>query len=213
MFSDEREAMGRKGHWEEVYRSRGERQLSWSQEEPARSLELIASVANPGARVLDVGGGASALVDRLLDRGFAGLAVLDIARSALDRARARLGARAESVRWIEADLTTVEDLGTFDLWHDRAVFHFLTAPEDRRAYVALARRTVVPGGHLVLATFAPEGPPRCSGLEVCRHDGPSLARELGEAFAMVRGEAETHTTPWGSPQAFFYGVFRRNAGR
>jgi SAM-dependent methyltransferase len=201
--------MDRKAHWEGVYAAKGEREVSWFQEEPALSLELIGAVCPARGRVIDVGGGASVLVDRLLDSGFEHVAVLDLSRSALDKARVRLGERADAVRWTETDVTMAEDLGEFDVWHDRAVFHFLTDPGDRRRYVQLARRSLPPGGHLIIATFAREGPQKCSGLDVCRYDARSLAAELGDAFSLVRERTETHVTPWGSTQAFFYGVFRR----
>jgi SAM-dependent methyltransferase len=201
--------MNRKAHWEAIYTTKGEGDVSWFQTDPALSLELIRSVTPGRGRVIDVGGGASRLVDRLLDSGFEVVAVLDISGAALDKARARLGGRANAVRWVEADVTSAASVGEFDVWHDRAVFHFLTDPADRRRYVALAGRSVPPGGHLIVATFAPEGPPRCSGLEVCRYDARSLSAELGDAFSLVREARETHVTPQGSAQAFFYGVFRR----
>jgi 2-polyprenyl-3-methyl-5-hydroxy-6-metoxy-1,4-benzoquinol methylase len=200
----------REAHWEDVYSTRAETGVSWYQDEPRLSLELIGAVAPPtGGRIIDVGGGASVLVDRLLDLPFGEIAVLDISETALGKAKARLGERARQVRWVAADVTGVSELGTFDVWHDRAVFHFLTDPADRRSYVDLARRTVPGGGHLVIATFAEDGPPRCSNLDVCRYNARSLASELGEDFSLVREARETHTTPWGSSQAFCYGVFRR----
>ncbi len=201
---------GRGEHWESVYRAKGEAGVSWFQEEPRLSLELIRSVAPAGGgRIIDVGGGASVLVDRLLDRSFEEIAVLDLSETALGKARARLGERAGRVRWIVADVTEAPELGTFDLWHDRALFHFLTDPADRIRYVDLARRTVRAGGHLIIATFADDGPKRCSDLDVGRYDASSLASELGEGFSLVGESREIHTTPWGSSQAFFYGVFRR----
>src|SRR5262249_40854746 len=136
--------------------------------------------------------------------------VLDISETALSRAKARLGHRASRVDWIVADITEIESLGTFDVWHDRAVFHFLTDASDRRKYVELARRTVPVGGHLIIATFADDGPEQCSDLDVCRYNAETLGAELSEGFSLVREARETHTTPWGSSQAFFYGVFRRS---
>jgi SAM-dependent methyltransferase len=148
----------------------------------------------------------------LLDMGYT-VAVLDVSDEALGRARERLGARAGQVRWIVADVTEVADVGRFDVWHDRAAFHFLTSRYDRRRYVGLLKRTVPPGGHAVIATFAPDGPARCSGLEVVRYDGESLARELGDDFELLRSVPETHVTPWGQPQSFQYSAFRhRPAG-
>jgi len=201
--------MDRKAHWEGVYTTRGERELGWFQPDPALSLEVIRAVSPGRGGVIDVGGGTSLLVDRLLDSGFKRVAVLDISKAALDKASARLGERANSVRWIEADVTTVGTVGEFDVWHDRAVFHFLTDPVDRRRYVELAHHSISPGGHLVIATFASEGPLKCSGLEVRRYDARSLAAELGDGLALVREATEIHVTPGGSTQAFFYGVFRR----
>ena len=167
------------------------------------------SLPAAGGRIIDVGGGASVLVDRLLDRPFESIAILDISETAIGKARARLGERAGRVRWVVADVTEGPELGIFDVWHDRAVFHFLTDLADRRSYVELARETVPEGGHLVIATFADDGPKQCSNLDVCRYNARSLASELGEGFSLVREARETHTTPWGSPQAFFYGVFKR----
>ncbi len=200
----------RKTHWETVYSTRPETGVSWYQDEPRLSLELIEAVAPAdGGRIIDVGGGASVLVDRLLDLPFEEIAVLDISETALSQARARIGGRADRVGWVVADVTDAPDLGTFDVWHDRAVFHFLTDPADRESYVELARKSVTDGGHLVIATFADDGPRQCSDLDVCRYDARSLAHELGEGFSLVREARETHTTPWGSSQPFFYGVFRR----
>jgi SAM-dependent methyltransferase len=199
-----------KAHWEEVYTSNGETGASWYQAEPRLSLKLITAVAPArGGRIIDAGGGASLLVDRLLELPFARIAVLDISEVALSRARSRLGPRAEFVQWIAADVTKVPDLGTFDVWHDRALFHFLTERADRQSYVDLVRRTIPEGGHLIIAGFADDGPRRCSSLDVCRYNAGSLGVELGAAFALVREVRETHTTPWGAPQAFFYGVFRQ----
>jgi SAM-dependent methyltransferase len=197
-------------HWDEVYSSKGVTGVSWYQGEPGLSLELIRAVAPPaGGRIIDVGGGASVLVDRLLDLPFERIAVLDVAETALGKARSRLGERAGRVEWIAADVTEIDDVGTFDVWHDRAVFHFLTDAADRKKYVDLARRTVPEGGHLIIASFADDGPKRCSDLDVCRYNAGSMAAELGPGFSLVREAREAHTTPSGSPQAFFYGSFRR----
>jgi ubiquinone/menaquinone biosynthesis C-methylase UbiE len=200
----------RKAHWEEVYSSRGATDVSWYQADPRLSLALIRAVAPAaGGRVIDVGGGASVLVDRLLDLPFGRVAVLDISETALAAARTRLGERAERVEWVAADVTDTQDVGTFDVWHDRAVFHFLTDAADRQKYADLARRTVPAGGHLIIASFADDGPKQCSGLAVCRYNAGSMAGELGEGFSLIDQAGETHTTPWDRSQAFFYGVFRR----
>lgn len=206
------EAAG-KGHWEAVYSTKGEAGVSWYQAEPCLSLESIRAVAPAaGGRIIDVGGGASRLVDGLLDLPFERIAVLDLAETALSKARSRLGERAGRVEWLAADATKIQDVGTFDVWHDRAVFHFLTDAADRRKYADLARRTLPEGGHLIIASFADDGPERCSDLEVCHYNAGSMAAELGEGFSLVREARETHKTPWGSPQPFFYGVFRRQPG-
>ncbi len=203
-------ATDRKNHWETVYSTKAETGVSWYQDEPRLSLELIGAVAPAeGGRIIDVGGGASVLVDRLIDLPFERIAGPRHLRDCAGQAKVRLGERAERVRWIVADVTETPELGTFDVWHDRAVFHFLTDPDDRKSYVELARKTVPEGGHLVIATFADDGPKQCSDLDVCRYNACSLASELGEGFSLVREARETHTTPWGSSQAFIYGVLKR----
>jgi SAM-dependent methyltransferase len=203
-------ADGRRDHWENVYRSTAETDVSWYQDDPRLSLELIRAIAlEMGGRIVDVGGGASVLVDRLLELPLAKIAVADISETALGKARSRLGERSERVEWMVADVTRARDIGTFDVWHDRAVFHFLTEAADRKNYVELARRTIPEGGHLIIATFARDGPQRCSGLEVNRYDGDSLSGELGAGFSLIREATETHKTPWASSQPFFYGVFSR----
>ena len=194
-------------HWETVYASKSDAELSWTQAEPATSLALIAEACSADS-VIDVGGGTSPLAGRLLDRGYA-VTVLDISQAAIDRARERLGTRASGVEWIVADVTAGPDLGNFDVWHDRAVFHFLTAAADRAAYVALLTRTVTKGGHAVIATFAPDGPEKCSGLEVRRYDGNTLAAELGSRFRLLKSVRELHRTPWNAPQSFQYSLFER----
>ncbi len=194
-------------HWENVYASKGDAELSWTQTEPATSLALIAEACSADS-VVDVGGGTSLLAERLLDGGYA-VTVLDISRAAIDRARQRLGARAGEVDWMVADVTAGPDLGTFDVWHDRAVFHFLIRPADRAAYVALLARTVSVGGHAVIATFALDGPEKCSGLEVRRYDGSALAAELGPRFRLVKSVPEQHRTPWNAAQSFQYSLFKR----
>ena len=199
-------------HWETVYTSKGDAELSWTQTEPTTSLALIEDVgpaeACSAGRVIDVGGGTSLLAQRLLERGYA-VTVLDIAQAAIDRARRGLGARAGEVGWMVADVTAGPDLGTFDVWHDRAVFHFLTASGDRAAYTALLARTVPVGGHAVIATFALDGPEQCSGLEVRRYDGSALAAELGPCFRLLKSVPEVHRTAWGAAQSFQYSLFER----
>lgn len=200
--------MSRPDHWNTIYATKPDEQLSWTQPEPRLSLELVASVL-PGGRVIDVGGGASPLGASLAERGYV-VTVLDVSAAAIERAKSKLGARAAEIRWVVADITRAPaDLGEFDMWHDRAAFHFLTDPADRAAYRATLERCLPPGGHAVIATFAEDGPEQCSGLPVRRYDAPSLAAELGERFELLRTDRETHRTPWGREQAFRYGLFRR----
>lgn len=193
-----------KEHWEQVYARKATTAVSWFQEQAATSLRLIQATGLPvEASILDVGGGASVLVDDLLAAGYRDLTVLDLSGAALASARARLGARAEPVRWIEGDITRVELPGAaFDLWHDRAVFHFLTDPEDRRAYVRQLEHALKPGGHIIIATFAEDGPERCSGLPVMRYSATQLAREFAADFTLQHAEKEAHHTPGGAVQSF-----------
>lgn len=202
--------MNSKEHWEKVYRENPADDVSWFQPHPALSLQLIAAT---GVRkqdgIIDVGGGASVLVDCLLDEGFEQLAVLDISAAALSCARQRLGARAGKVMWLEDDVTSFAPPQRFAVWHDRAVFHFLTAAADRPTYVRTLERTVPPGGHVIIATFALDGPPKCSGLEIVRYDSTGIRAEIGAGFEFCSQVDETHVTPWQTQQKFSYFVFRR----
>jgi SAM-dependent methyltransferase len=202
--------MDRKTHWQAVYAGKPDDELSWYQADPQPSLDLILAASGGRGRVIDVGGGSSILVDRLLEARFEKVAVLDISVAAIERSKSRLGERAGQVQWIVADVTHYGDLGQFDVWHDRAAFHFLTDPAERKRYGRLVRKTLPVGGHLIVGTFAADGPEKCSGLEVCRYDARSLAEELGAGFELLRKLTETHVTPWGKPQAFLYCVFRRS---
>lgn len=197
-------------HWEGVYSSKGETEVGWFQESPVPSLDMMTRAGiGAGASVIDVGGGASRLVDALLERGFGKITVLDLSQAALARARARLGARAETVDWIVADVTTWTPPRLFDLWHDRAAFHFLTDEPSRAAYVATLRRALRPGGQAIIATFALDGPERCSGLPIVRYDGESLACVLGPGFERVESVDHLHRTPGGFEQRFQFSLFRR----
>jgi SAM-dependent methyltransferase len=196
-----------KDHWESVYSSPADTEPSRMQPDPQLSLSLIAEVC-PAGRVIDVGGGTSLLAGKLLDRGYS-VTVLDISKAAVKRAQDRLGSKAGRIRWIVADITAGPELTGFDLWHDRAVFHFLTNPSDRAAYKTLLRRTLAVGRHAVIATFALDGPEKCSGLDVRRYSGQTLGKELGDGFKLLKTVSETHVTPGGKPQSFQYSVFRR----
>jgi SAM-dependent methyltransferase len=197
-------------HWDAIYRTKTPNEVSWYQAEAALSLDLIRRTTPAlDAPILDVGGGASTLVDGLLEAGYRAVTVLDIAPAGLTRARERLGARAAGVTWIAADVLTLPlSLGGFDVWHDRAVFHFLTRSEDRARYIAQARHAVRPGGHVIVASFAPDGPTRCSGLEVVRYSPDTMHAEFGAGFTLVDSAREEHRTPAGSRQAFTYCLCR-----
>ena len=198
----------RSAHWEGVYATKGENEVSWFQESPAISLELI-HAANPdhAAAIIDIGGGASRLVDCLLQEGYHSIAVLDLSASALEAAKARIGPTAASVDWIVADVTTWQPARSYDIWHDRAAFHFLADARDRRAYRERLQSAVRPGGQVIIGTFALHGPEKCSGLQVQRYDSASLAAELGPSFELLDTRSETHHTPWHSTQAFQFSRF------
>lgn len=202
--------VSRQGHWESVYAARGERDVSWFEERAAVSLDLIrVAGATPRSSVIDIGGGASRLVDALLADGFESVTVLDISEAALSAAKSRLGDKAAKATWIVADVTTWEPSQRYDLWHDRAAFHFLTDATDRAAYVARLVKAVRPGGHAVIGTFALDGPERCSGLPVVRYGAASLAKVLGADFELVETRAHAHRTPMGGVQRFQFSLFRR----
>lgn len=194
-------------HWDAAYRSRGPAGVSWFQDEPTVSLELLA--ATPTTSVIDVGGGASILTERLLDRGVADLTVLDVSAEALASARQRLGERAERVAWVEHDLLAWRPERTYDAWHDRAVFHFLVDLEQRERYVATLVEATAAGSRVVVGTFAPDGPQTCSGLPVARYDPMELAAALGPKFTPVTERREVHRTPGGGEQPFTWLALRR----
>ncbi len=201
----------RQAHWEHVYATNGENEVSWFEDSPTVSLDLIRSTGvGTGASIIDIGGGASRLVDALVNEGFAAVTVLDLSEQALATARTRLGSRAANVRWVVADVTTWDPSETYDVWHDRAAFHFLTEPKDRTAYAERVAKAVRPGGHVIIGTFAPDGPERCSGLPVVRHDTASLGEMLGREFAVAESRPHVHRTPWGTTQRFQFSRFRRD---
>ena len=200
----------RRAHWQDVYSSKNETEVSWFEQSPAISLDLIRrSGAHSDTSIIDIGGGASRLVDALLEHGYQSVSVLDISEKALSVARARLRARASQVRWIEADVTRWEPEQKYDLWHDRAAFHFLTDPNDRRAYLERLMRGTSSGAQVVIGTFAPDGPDRCSGLPVTRHDVNSLEQAIGASFELEETRPSEHRTPGGSIQRFQFSRFRK----
>lgn len=200
--------MDKTAHWENVYQTKSSTDVSWYEPDPKQSLDLILDAAGEKrGRVIDVGGGQSFLVDRLLDSGFKQVAVLDISSAAIEATKARLGERASQVEWMVADITQAVTLGKFDIWHDRAVFHFITEPDDRERYVKLLKRSLPIGGHFIVGTFAKGGPEKCSGLPICQYDAATMQAELGPSFEPVECSEYLHTTPTGKPQQFFFGVF------
>ncbi len=204
--------MSRKSHWEKVYGEKPVDQVSWFQTEPRVSLGLIqAAGLGQQDRIIDIGGGASVLVDFLLRHGYPHPAVLDISAAALAHARARLGALADQVEWLEADVTEFAPAREFALWHDRAVFHFLTQAEDRVKYRQALESALLPRGQVIIATFAKGGPKKCSGLDIVQYDAESLGAELGQGFELLETREEIHRTPRATDQHFIYFRLRRRA--
>ena len=198
-------AAQRKQHWDAVYAAKPSTEVSWHQATPSVSLDLIrASGLSPAAKIIDIGGGASTLADHLLSEGFSAITVLDLAAAALDQSRHRLGPAANSIDWIPADILTWQPPTHYHLWHDRAVFHFLTDPTHRAAYLATLNSALHPGATVILATFALNGPERCSGLPVRRYSPETLVTELGPQFTLVQTATEDHHTPSGALQSFVY---------
>ena len=205
--------MDAKTHWEKVYTTKAPDQLSWYRPHLETSIVLIErSVSDPSASIIDIGGGESTLVDDLLARGFQNVTVLDVSQAAIDATKQRLGQVAGRVQWVTADITGVQlHPAAYDVWHDPAVFHFLTAPEQRAAYVRQVARSVKAGGHVIVSTFGPEGPTKCSGLDVVRYDAEALHEEFGTRFRLVESSKELHETPFGTIQQFLYCYCRLEA--
>ena len=208
---DQEDVMGDKAYWEKIYSTKALDQVSWYQVRPDISLDLIQSTGvSKTAQIIDVGAGASTLVDYLLEDGFQHISVLDISSTALARAKTRLGMRADQVTWIEADITEVTlPPAQYDVWHDRAVFHFLTDAEERQSYVATVRRSLKPGGHIIVASFALDGPQQCSGLNVVDYSPENLHGEFGNDFDLVESRQESHQTPFNTQQNFIYCYCRK----
>ena len=206
-------SMQSKQHWEQVYKTKGANSVSWFQEHAQQSLQLIRQTGvQRDAGIIDVGGGASTLVDDLLDDGYSNVAVLDLSEAALAAAKERLGARAQQVSWLVGDITQVNlPRHAYAVWHDRAVFHFLTTAEEREAYVRAVLRAVKPGGHVIVATFAEDGPEKCSGLPVVRYSADGLHAQFGAPFTLLRHEREEHHTPAGAIQRFIYCMCRKES--
>ena len=205
--------VNRKEHWENVYATKAVDQVSWYREHLENSLKMISNTGvDKTAAIIDVGGGAATLVDDLLAVGYSNVAVLDISSKAIEETKSRLGTRAEKVDWIIADITNAnlpED--HYDVWHDRAVFHFLTDLDDRKKYVELVMRSVKVGGHIIVASFGENGPQKCSGLEVVRYSPETMHGQFGGEFKLIKSLSETHETPFGTTQEFIYCYCRKEA--
>ena len=204
--------MENQSHWESVYQRKPADGVSWYRPHLERSLKIVEAAALPkGAHIVDVGGGASTLVDDLIDRGYTNVTVIDLSDHALEVARQHLGERASGVQWIVGDATLLSlPAGSVDFWHDRAVFHFLRDDDARRRYVDHAHHALRPGGTIVVATFGLDGPAQCSGLEVVRYDADGIHAAFGNDFERLSSDEETHLTPWGSEQQFVYCYCRRS---
>ena len=198
----------KQAHWENIYTHKSPQEVSWTQEKPTLSLTWIQSLHLPkDAPIIDVGGGESLLVDHLIDMGYSDLTVLDISQAALNRSQERLGSKANLVQWIQADITTFRPKKKYTLWHDRAVFHFLTQKEDIKTYTNMVSAAV--NQHLLLSTFSKEGPLKCSGLPITQYDSDSISANFSTAFELTQQQAEVHTTPFNSTQAFIYALFKK----
>jgi len=201
-------SVDRQTHWESVYTTKGEKEVSWFQERPEISLEFIAATgAGPNSAIVDIGGGASRLVDALLDDGYRNLTVLDLSKAALAASRERLGLCGETVTWVAADVTTWRPSEHYDVWHDRAAFHFLTDEKDRHAYVSRLEQALREGGEAIIGTLALNGPERCSGLPVMRYDSSGLTTVLGPKFRLLASREAERRTPWGASQVFQFSRF------
>jgi len=203
--------MSTRSHWESVYESKSAEAVSWYAPHLHESLRYVnEAAAHKGAAIIDVGGGESTLVDDLLASGYSNVTVLDVSATALEVTRHRLGGLAGQVKWLVADILDAELApAAYDIWHDRAVYHFLTSGEQRRRYVAQVLKALKPGGFAIVGTFGPEGPAKCSGLPVSRYSPKELHGTFGEPFQLLSSSFELHTTPWGSRQQFVYCFCRR----
>ena len=202
-----------KEHWEVIYKTKKPDEVSWYQEKPKTSLNLIVEIGlDKGAKIIDVGAGDSKLVDNLLDLGFRNITVLDVSLTALNRAKKRLGDRANEVKWIVSDLREFETNDRYDIWHDRAVLHFLTKEDDIKKYGEVVRKLLKPNGYLIISTFSENGPKKCSGLDIKQYSENSM-KKLFSDFEHIKSFEEEHTTPWNASQIFLYSIFRKKGGK
>jgi cyclopropane fatty-acyl-phospholipid synthase-like methyltransferase len=204
--------MNKKDHWEEIYKDKSSIEVGWYQKEPTTSLSIIRNLPlESGDNIIDVGGGASTLVDSLLDEGFSNITVLDLSSNALSLAKQRIGNKAQLINWKVEDVTLYSRERNYSLWHDRAVFHFLTDKNDREKYRKVLEESVSEGGHVIIAAFSIGGPTKCSGLDIVQYDAEKLKNELGSFFKLTTEKAEMHITPSGKEQSFGYYVFTKTA--
>ena len=202
----------RKAHWEEMYRTKLPDEMGWYETYPAMSLKLVLLAGiDKNAHIIDIGGGISFFSDKLLDKGFKHITVLDISGTAIEKAKARFGKQAANIIWIEAHITEFEPSRTYDLWHDRAVFHFLTDPADRKKYLEVMKRALNPTGRVIMATFGLNAPPKCSGVDVARYSPELLSREIDGDFELMHAFDEIHITPSGKEQPFIYCLFAKRS--
>lgn len=202
----------KQAHWEKVYDTKDDNEVSWYQAVPGTSLALVTEFAKGSdAQIIDVGGGNSNLVKELLDKGYQELSVLDISVKALERTQAKLANKAEKVNWIVSDVLDMKLTTQYDVWHDRATFHFLTNKDEVAQYVDLVTESIASGGYLILATFSTNGPFKCSGLEITQYDAAGMEQLFGDAFDLVRSFTELHQTPFDTQQEFTFAVFKRKA--
>lgn len=196
-------------HWENIYTEKLAEEVSWYQQEPTVSLEFIEHLSDKNAQIIDIGGGVSLLIDHLLQAGYANLALLDISGKAIADVKKRLSTQASKVEWFEQDITEFSPPHSYDIWHDRAVFHFLTDKQARQLYVKALKNAVKPGAHIIIAAFAKDGPKQCSDLDIVQYDRFAIQHELGDEFILLNSQEETHITPAGKEQRFIYFVFQR----
>lgn len=197
-------------YWDDVYTKNRPDEVSWFQKEPTISLNLIQKLSNNKAQVIDIGGGASVLADYLLKLGYSNIAVLDISKKAIDHTKTRLVNQAVKVEWYVKDITDFIPSHPYDIWHDRAVFHFLVDPKSRALYIKTLKNTLRPEGYALIATFAKDGPKKCSGLDIMQYDSLSIQHELGDEFTLIEHQSEIHLTPKGNEQLFNYFLFQRH---
>lgn len=198
-----------KEHWEKIYSEKLPQEVSWYQSEPTISLQIIENIGDRNSRIIDVGAGESVLVDNLIDLGYLNISVLDISAKAIDLVKQRLKEKAKNIEWYEQDITQFIPLHTYDIWHDRAVFHFLTNQESRNAYIDVVKNSTKKESYVIIATFSKDGPQKCSGLDIVQYDDSTIQKEFGNQFELLASQTEKHMTPAGNEQQFIYFLFRR----